>query len=287
MALLSNSRASGSLFGPVGVPVKFGFITDTHHDPIKTTDTTQGGKYFQDSATKVAAIATAFNARSDLSFAFENGDFIDGSASEAVALTDLATITAAYDACNVPVYHNIGNHDVWQLTKAQVRGVTGQSANWYSFVKGGVTFIVLDGNFTADDDAADLEVSSGGSPSPYISYVPPTQRAWLAATLAASPYPCVIFCHYPLYYVGASAWGLTNAAAIRAIFEASGKVIGCVCGHLHENYMVKLNGIYYITLHATVTAANPSLNYAIVSVFPNEREIKVVGFGLDGCLVAA
>src|SRR5687768_12216231 len=119
MALLSNSRATGLLYGPSGNVVKFGFVTDTHHDPLKATDTSQGGKYFQDAEEKIADIVTAFNARSDLSFVFQNGDFIDGGASEAAGLTDLATITTALDAVNVPVYHNIGNHEVSRLTKAQ------------------------------------------------------------------------------------------------------------------------------------------------------------------------
>lgn len=287
MALLSNSRASGFLYGPVGNVVKFGFVTDTHHDPLKAAATIQGGKYYQDAEEKIADIVTAFNARSDLSFVFENGDFIDGGASEAAGLTDIATITAALDAANVPVYHCLGNHEVTQLTKAQVIAETGQSAKWYSFVEGGVTFIVLDGNFTADSDSADLEVSDGTGASPFVSYVPATQRAWLADTLAASPYPCVIFCHYPLYYVGAQAWGLTNAAAVRTILEASGKVIGCIGGHLHDNYITTVNSIIYATLHATTVAAYPSISYSIVSVFPDLRHIKIEGVGYQMSYIAA
>lgn len=280
MALLSNSRATGLLHGPRGPVVKFGFVTDTHHDPLKATDTSQGGKYYQDADEKIAAIAAIFNARSDLSFVFQNGDFIDGGASSAAALTDLATITAALNV-TVPVYHNIGNHEVSRLTKAQVIGATGQSAKWYSFVEGGVTFIALDGNFTADSDSADLEISSSGGASPYVSYVPQTQREWLADTLAASPYPCVILCHYPIYYVGAFSWGLTNAAAVRTILQNSGKVIGCISGHLHDNYIAKVNGILYATLHATTTAAYPSASHSIISVYPDMRAIRIDGAGFQ------
>ena len=286
MALISSTRATGTVLGPVGAPVSFGFITDTHHDPLKDEDASQGGKYYKDSAEKVADIAAVFNARSDLMFAFENGDWIDGAASEAAALTDLATITAAYD-CNVPVYHCIGNHDIWRLTKAQIIGVTGQSAPYYYFEKGGVRFIVLDGNYSADDDSASMETTADDDPSPYISYVGPAQRAWLQSTLAASKYPCVIFCHYPLYYVGPFSWGLTNAAVIRSILEASGKVIGCVTGHLHDNVIKKINGIVYATVHATVTAAYPSLSYAIVTVYPESREMKIISSGYDMSYIAA
>lgn len=287
MGIVANSRATGNMFGPVGVPTSCIIVNDVHHDPIKVTDTTQGGKFYQDSIQKLGAIAAIANARGDLSFAFQNGDFIDGSASAGVALTDLAAAKAAF-ATNVPLYHNIGNHEVTRLTKAQIIGVTGQPSKWYSFVRGGVTWIVLDGNSTADNDTADLEVSAGTGATPYISYVPPTQRQWLADTISASPYPCVIFCHYPLYYVGAFGWGLTNAAAVRAILEAAGpKVIGCIGGHLHDNFIIKYNGIVYATIHATVTAAYPSLTYAIVSVYPGSRAMKVIAAGYDMTYVAA
>lgn len=286
MAIYRPSRATGKLFGANGSAVSFGFITDTHHDPIKATDT---GKYYQDSAEKVADIVGVFDANNDLSFVYENGDWIDGSASQAAALADLAEITAVFAACNKPQYHCIGNHDVYRLTKAQVISVTGQPANYYSFESGKVTFIVLDGNFTANYDSSGLENSVvTGNPGPYVSYIPPTQLAWLEAKLAASVYPCVILCHYPIYYSGANSWGLTNAAAVRTILEAAGdKVIGCIGGHLHDNYIRKVNGITYANIHATVTNAYPALNYAIVSVYPSQREIKLVSAGVDMSYIAA
>lgn len=290
MALISPSRATGELFGPVGRSVSFGFITDTHHDPLKATDPNQGGKYFQDAVKKVTDISTIFNARTDLSFVFQNGDFIDGAASAEAALTDLATINNTF-AVNVPKYHNLGNHEMTRLTKEQVMAVTGQPGKWYSFSHSGVTFIVLDGNYLADDDSADLSISSSQTGvSPFISYIPPTQRAWLADTISASSYPCVIFCHYPVYYaLDQFSWGLSNAAAVRSILESFGnKVIGCVCGHRHDNYFAKVNGILYATLHATTCSAYPALNYSIVSVYPTgNRQMKIVSSGVDMSYIAA
>jgi len=289
MALLSNTRATGVVLGPVGTPVSFGFITDTHHDPLKDTDPNQGGKYYKDAVQKVTDIAAIFNARTDLSFVFQNGDFIDGAASASAALTDLATINNTL-AVNAPKYHNLGNHEMTRLTKEQVMGVTGQPGKWYSFSYGRVTFIVLDGNFRSDDDSDDLSVSSGQTGvSPYISYIPPTQRAWLSSTISASPYPCVILCHYPVYYaLDGFSWGLTNAAAVRTILESFGdKVIACVCGHRHDNYFARVNGILYATLHATTCSAYPSLTYSIVTVYPDTRKIKIVAAGREASYIAA
>ncbi len=289
MALISPSRATGELFGPKGVSVSFGWVTDTHHDPLKATDPNQGGKYFQDAAKKIPDITAIFNARTDLAFVFQNGDFIDGSANASAALTDLADIDNLL-AVNVPKYHNIGNHEVTWLTKEQVMSVTGQPSKWYSFTRGGVTFIVLDGNYLSDDDSNDLSISSNQQGvSPYVSYIPPTQRAWLSATIAASPYPCVIFCHYPVYYaLDGFSWGLSNAAAVRTILESFGnKVIGCICGHRHDNFVARVNGILYCTLHATAVSAYPLLTYSIVTVYPIKRAIKIVGFGRQASYVEA
>lgn len=282
MALITPSRATGKLFGPTGRVVKVGWVTDCHSDLLKATDTAQGGKFFADTVQKITAIAGVFNARNDISLVYENGDWIDGSASAGAAQTELTAVTNAWNAITKPKYHGLGNHDVWMLTKAQVRAITGQSANYYSFVSGGVTFIVFDGNYSADDDGASMEITSGGTPSPYVSYINPTQRAWLSATLAASPYPCVIFCHYPVYYVGASSWGLTNAAAVRNILETYyEKVIGCVSGHLHDNYIRRVNGILYATTHATVTGAYPKLNYAVLNIYPDARTMTIEAVGVD------
>lgn len=283
MALVNPSRATGDVFGPVGKSFSFGFVTDTHHDPIKAMD---NAKYYQDAAEKTADIVTIFNSL-DLAFVYQNGDWIDGSASEAAALTDLADITAIFAACNKPQYHCLGNHEVTRLTKAQILPVTGQTDKWYSFVSNEVTFIVLDGNFKSDDDNDDLELSHGTGATPYVSYIPPTQRAWLEATLAASPYPCVILCHYPIYYVEAFSWGLTNAAAVRTILENSGKVIACVTGHLHDNYIKSVNGILYATLHASATNPYPALNYSVVTVYPDEMTIKITATGAEMSYIAA
>lgn len=277
MAIISPSRATGEVFGPVGNSVTFGWITDSHWDPILAT---AAEKVYQDTILKLNAIGDVFNARGDLDFVFQNGDLIDGSASKAVAKVDYATAIASINRINVPKYHNIGNHEVVRLTKQECFDISGQTSRYYSFVKKGVTFIVLDGNYTADSDGADLS-ESGGAASPYVSYIPPTQLEWLRQTIADSLFPCIILCHYPIYYVGANAWQLTNAAAVREVLEDSNKVIGCIGGHLHDNYIADINGILYVNTHAVVTNAYPALNYDIITVYPDSKTIKVRGNGAD------
>lgn len=280
MPIIDPSRTTGAVFGPVGRNVSFGFITDSHHDPIKATE---GTKYYQDTEEKIQDIITAINARSDINFFYQNGDLIDGSASKTASADDLASIMVKLNACNKPLYHCIGNHDVYRLTKAEYMEGVGQPDKWYSFIRGGVKFIVLDGNFRSDANGDDLENSAvTGNPGPYVSYITPEQREWLEAEIVASNFPCVILCHYPLYYVGTNSWGITNAAAVRTILEAhDDKVIGCLGGHLHDNFVRRLNGILYASLHATVTGAYPLLTYSVVSVYPDAMDIKILAKGYE------
>jgi hypothetical protein len=278
MAIANPSRTRGNVFGPTGPSTTFGWLTDSHYDSVKATDT---NKYYGATAAKVAAIAGELNATPNVDFVIQNGDWIDGCASKAQAISDLAYVTAAFNQCNMPRYHNVGNHDVVRLTKEEIHSITGQPGRYYYFDQGGVRFIVLDGNYSADDDAADLG-NTGGAASPFVSYIPPTQRQWLQDTLAASPYPCLIICHYPIYYVGTFDWAINNSATVMGILEASGKVAGCLCGHLHDNFVRKVNGILYANIHATVTGPYPGpLTYAVVTVYPETKAIKIRAHGYE------
>jgi hypothetical protein len=279
MPLTNPSRATGKLFGPVGRSVKFKFFTDSHHDPIKATE---GTKVYQDTEEKITALVTEVNARDDIAFVFQNGDWVDGSASQSAAEADLVTIQAKLALCNKPQFSAIGNHDVYRLTKDYYMATVGQPARWYSFIRGGVLFIVLDGNYRSDANGSDLENSAvTGNPGPYVSYIPPEQREWLEAEIAASKYPVVIMCHYPVYYSGSNSWGLTNGAAVRSILEAhDDKVIGCLGGHLHDNFVRRVNGILYANMHALVTGSYPSVPAADVTVYPDAMTFKIEASGV-------
>jgi hypothetical protein len=48
-----------------------------------------------------------------------------------------------------------------------------------------------------------------------------------------------------------------------------------------------VNGILYATLHATTVSAYPSLTYSIVTVYPDTKEIKIIGAGREMSYVVA
>ena len=77
------------------------------------------------------------------------------------------------------------------------------------------------------------------------SNVSSAQLKWLEGELAAAKGPCVVFCHEILHPDGAKGHVVTNAAAVRAILEMSGKVKTVLMGHQHSGLCEELNGTDY------------------------------------------
>jgi hypothetical protein len=69
-----------------------------------------------------------------------------------------------------------------------------------------------------------------------------------------------------------------NAAEVRRVLEASGKVIAVFQGHHHAGGYSEIQEIHYYTLKAMVTGARPEGNaYAVVEVH-QDRRITVSGY---------
>lgn len=104
--------------------------------------------------------------------------------------------------------------------------------------------------------------------------------AWLAEDLAATDLPTVIFSHVP--FSGGSMTGnywfqntprhatYPNSAHIRAIVEASDRVILCVAGHVHWNSLHRVNAIPHITIQSltesSATGGEPAEAWATLEI---------------------
>lgn len=265
LKFLSTKHPKAVIVAPL---VVFGFATDVHCND--RADDVGGGYYYRDAVEKMAAAVATWNRR-DLSFVMFGGDFIDG-ALHSQALIDISAIEAAYAASTAPRYYVFGNHCMDALSKSEFIANTGMDSAYYSFDSGGVHFVVLDGCYTADDDAAHY---NAGNYNWTIAYINPAQRAWLAADLAATSLKTVVFCHQRLN--GSTDYNIKNAAAVRSILEASGKVIAVINGHEHVNGFASVNGIPYYEMEAMLDGDFPINAYAVVSVYPTS--IKIQGFG--------
>ena len=141
-------------------------------------------------------------------------------------------------------YHVLGNHDMvdYGFTKAQTMSWWGMKERYYSFNRNGYHFIILDGN---DEN-----------PKPwneyYNRYIGPNQKKWLVEDLKKSYLPTIIFSHQSLDSKG----GIFNQHEIRKIVEDSifvngnKKVIACICGHHHDDYLNIINDIAYVHINS-------------------------------------
>lgn len=225
--------------------VRFGVVTDVHYADKATSGTVD----YRGALAKLQAAVATLDGRG-VDFIIELGDFKDNSGSVAATLAKLDEAEAAFTAFSGAHYHVVGNHDTDVLTKdeffAHISNTGFASASgYYSFVRGGVTFIVLDANYNSDSDD---DHYSRGNWSATKSYIPPVERSWIKATLAAASGPAVVFCHQRLDAAGSNPVG--NAAAVRSIIENSRKVVGVFAGHEHEGGRSNVNGVSYYTLRA-------------------------------------
>jgi predicted phosphodiesterase len=253
--------------------LRFGVVTDIHHADIDPA----GARTYRESRAKLAECVQVMNAKG-VAFLVELGDFKDQDKTpiEARTLTYLEDIESVFSGFNGPRYHVIGNHDTDSLSKAQFLAAapnTGIRPNTtrYTFVSGGVRFVVLDASHKADGsdyDHGNFDWSDTNIDAPQI--------AWLTKTLGASAEPVVVLVHQQLD--GEGAYYVKNAAEVRAALEKSGKVIAVLQGHRHEGGFSTISGIPYFTFRGLVEGAGLwNSAYAIVDVMP-DLEVQVWGY---------
>jgi len=176
----------------------------------------------------------------------------------------------------VPVFHVLGNHDVVNLTKAELGTILNKRGAYESAEVEGVRLVMLD-----SQDAQGDGIGGG---------IGAEQQRWLTATLAASPLPTLVFCHHPLdeqrlddhwYFAEHREQALVRERVpVRSILERAG-VLAVFSGHLHWTRAASLNGIPYATLGSLVgadsTPGRPCGAFAAVTVDGTTIDIEVAG----------
>jgi len=251
--------------------VRFGMVTDLHYADI-VPDPGQvgvvGRRYYRESLRKLGEAVDVFNARG-VDFAIELGDFKDLTKGPQETLAHLEAIEACFAKFGGPRYHVAGNHDFDCLAPEEFfsrvpNGGEVSAKGYYSFVRGGVTFIVLNACF-------DSKMRPYSRCNPWDdANVPPEEMAWLARELAAAQGHVIVFCHQRLDDSAEPKHLVKNAAAVRALFERSGKVKGVVTGHQHLGGANVVNGIPYYSLRALVCGTGEGNNsFAEMAVYPD------------------
>jgi predicted phosphodiesterase len=259
-AVLSLSCARQELLSGRRKAVRFGIVTDCHYadaDPA-------GTRFYRESLDKLGECVARMNAEK-VDFLVELGDFKDQGRPpvERDTLTYLEDAEAVFQRFEGRTYHVLGNHDVDSISKPQfLERVTNtgieSGRSHYSFDVNGLHGVVLDANYRTD--GADYD---HGNFDWTDANVPPHELKWLQEDLEATSQPVVVFMHQLLD--GTGAVYVKNAAEVRAVLEASGKVAAVFQGHHHAGSYSQINGIHYYTLVATVEGQGAGNNsYGIV-----------------------
>ncbi|MBE0636047.1 metallophosphoesterase [Candidatus Bipolaricaulota bacterium] len=256
--------------------------------PIRTRTTwipPLEGKWMSHTQDRLSAFTVAMNEWAP-NFIIELGDFINGwvvlgaDPGDPARISDiLAWADGLYDQFDGPSYHVIGNHDLYNLNKAQYLSILEMEATSYSFDVGGYHFVVLDVQHAADgSDLANTYTGVAG-------FVPDSEFEWLQADLASTDLPTIVCVHQPLDESAGDieAWGratVLNQDALRDLFVEDGDVIAVLQGHEHTNGHQVLDGIFYITFEAMVDQNTPT-TWAQVTLDPLARSLVIDGIGVQ------
>ncbi len=252
---------------PAESVVRFGLLTDIHY----ADKSPRGSRYYRESYLKL--IQTAANWEEEhLDFVVELGDFVDAADSVADELEYLETINGLYATLHGDRHYVLGNHCVDTLTKDEFLNQVGKAASYYSFDRQGFHFVVLDACFRTDGEPYGRKNFVWTD-----TFIPVEQLAWLQSDLAASQGPVVVFVHQRLDRH--DDYGIENAADVRSILEASGRVVAVFQGHSHENDLNLISGIPYCTLVAMVEGSGIESSGSAIAELHSGGMLSVHAFG--------
>ena len=253
--------------------VRFGIVTDCHYADADA----QGTRFYRESLDKLSECVVLMNTEK-VDFLIELGDFKDQDKppTEKNTISYLETIENILKRFDGPTYHALGNHDMDSISKMQfLKRVENTNINpensYYSFDSNGLHYVVLDANYRTDGTDYDH-----GNFDWTDANVPSKELDWLRRDLSAAPWAVIVFIHQLLD--GTGSVYVKNAAQVRQILEASGKVLAVFQGHHHSGSYSSIAGIHYYTLKAVVEGRGPeNSSYAIAEVL-SDSSITVIGY---------
>lgn len=264
-------------------PVHIALFTDAH---VHDVDSPVEGKVMTNYAERLAAFVDAANAW-PADVAIELGDFINGAFIMGPGYGDPTRIPgllelglASLEGLEAPMHYVLGNHDLYDLSKAEFLAAVEQEEAYYSFDLGGFHFVILDAEFN-DPDESDFDHVF----MRVKCRIPAAEVAWLANDLAETDLPTVVFVHQPFdaeFDANAGGPPVVNNAEMQQLLSDSGVVIAVFQGHDHGNVYTEIDGIHYVTFAAMVdhTVQGPA-TWAQISLDLETHTISIEGFGLQ------
>ncbi len=266
--------------------LRFGVIADPQYadvDPKLEHD-----RFYRNSPNKLAAAIDTLNGE-DLAFVVTLGDLIDRD------WESFDRILSVYDGLR---HENVllpGNHDfsVSPERLAEVHARLGMPAAWHHFSRGGIRFVIIDGNeislfstpqghdrhAEACTRLEELEAAGAINAMPWNGGISERQFSWLEQTLADARErgeAVIVMGHYPLY--PENAHNLWNGERLVDLFERSGNVIAYLNGHNHAGNLGHIGSTWYVNFKGMVDTETQN-TFAVVEVY--QDRIEVIGYGRE------
>ena len=280
LALFLLALSSLLALGADSDVVRIGIVTDVH---VHDTNSPAESKVMVNYAERLGAFVDAANSWS-ADAAIQLGDLVNGAFVMGAPIGDTSRIGGMLDAALValaelecPLYHVLGNHDLYDLSKPEALAALGLEIGFYSFDLNGFHFVVLDAEFNPDETDYDhVFMRTKG-------LIPTAEFAWLEADLAATELPTIVCVHQPLdaeFEAIAGGPPIVNHIEVQQLLSNSGVVIAVLQGHDHENRYAEIDGIHYITFDAMVDHTESTRpTYALMTLDPAARTITIEGAG--------
>jgi 3',5'-cyclic AMP phosphodiesterase CpdA len=221
------------------------------------------------------------------------GDSLGATKDAAQAQWD-AFVGAVKAEASLPIYHAIGNHDVWGWglpanVQKSLRGdplfgkgfalqELGLPNRYYSFDKAGWRFLILDSTHLPPSEYPEYGQS-------YVGELDDDQYKWLVQQLEATPpsMPVCIASHIPIIsacelldgtteyrgnWLVPGAWVHIDARRLWALFWQHRNVKLCLSGHTHQVEDVRYHGVKYLSDGSTEVAyMDFPPGYAIINLY--------------------
>ncbi len=288
LALSAVAASVAKVRAEVTTPSKpllsFGLITDVQYADAEPN----GERHYRASIAKLKT-AVDWLAPQKLPFTLHLGDFIDRD------FNSFDVVLPLLGGLGHPVRHLLGNHDydVAEGEKGKVSAKLGMPGDTYSFVSGGVRFVMLDTNDVSvykhpegspEDKAAEamlakLEAENLAGAKKWNGGLSKKQLAWLDGELTAADKagePVILCGHHPLLPSEKhQAW---NANEVTAVIDRHPCIRAYFNGHNHAGAEVMRKGVPYITFKSLLH--EPGVNsYSVIRLFADRLEI--VGNGRE------
>ncbi|MCK8780488.1 metallophosphoesterase [Rhizobium sp. NTR19] len=242
--------------------LRFGVLADRQYadaEPWLLLD-----RHYRNSLKKLQDAIAVLNAE-DLAFVVTLGDLIDRDWQSFGPVLEVYR-TLRHESILLPGNHDFSVAPEWL---GEVHARLKMPHAWHHFARGGIRFVVIDGNEVAAEGKPNAKQWNGG--------IGAQQFAWLTEVLSEAKKAgekVIVFGHYPLYPENEhNLWG---AERLTELFARSGNVLAYLNGHNHAGNLGRHGSTWYVNFKGMVDTEHEN-TFAVAEVF--QDRIEIIGYG--------